>query len=80
MKRVALLSGDDLEGVSVEYLLFPDDMDYNKQREAWKEWYNKTYLPELRGGEKQPEFIDMKEWLILHGAREMDDIEEIRDD
>ena len=66
---VAILNGSDWVDASVNHLVLPEDMDIEKESIAWREWYNKVYLPNLHA-KGSLSYINFTEWLISRGAKE----------
>lgn len=68
-RLVALTSGGDWTDASCSYLLVPEGIDLEKEKELYDEWYSYTYLN--RTSIYVPAYKSFKDWLIEKGAREV---------
>jgi len=68
-RLVAILGGGDWADALIYHLVIPDDMDLDEQKAAHGKWYHEEFVPKLGTLERSP-FINLREWLIIHGARE----------
>lgn len=79
-RTVAIMSGGDWNDASVYFLDVPADLDLDKAYEAYNQWYNEVYRPQLpRRPLGEPLKIPYKtftEWLKEIYLAEDADIEE----
>ena len=69
MKITAIHGGGDWHDASAEYLIVPENINIEQEKNKWEEWYRTEYC------NHNIEFINFKQWLINLGARETTDDE-----
>jgi hypothetical protein len=69
MKITAIHGGGDWADASADYLILPDGMDFDAEKQAREKWLEEVYWPLKRAG-KHPEYISLVKWLVDRGAVE----------